>query len=33
VINGGHFLTQEEFSNKDFAVTGLGCVQSASAEA
>ena len=32
-INGGHFLTQEEFSNKDFAATGGGCVQSASAEA
>jgi hypothetical protein len=32
-INGGHFLTQEEFSNKDFAITGGGCVQSASAEA
>jgi hypothetical protein len=32
-INGGHFLTQEEFSNNDFAITGGGCVQSASAEA
>ena len=32
-INGGHFLTQEEFSNKDFAITGGGCVQSSSAEA
>jgi len=32
-INGGHFLTQEEFSNKDFALTGGGCVQSANAEA
>ena len=32
-INGGHFLTQEEFSNKDFAITGGGCVQSANAEA
>ena len=32
-INGGHFLTQEEFSNKDFAITRHGCVQSASAEA
>jgi hypothetical protein len=32
-INGGHFLTQEEFSNNDFALTGGGCVQSASAEA
>jgi len=33
VINGLHFLTQEEFSNRDFAITGGGCVQSASAEA
>jgi hypothetical protein len=33
VINGGHFLTQEEFSNKDFAITAAGCVQSANAEA
>jgi hypothetical protein len=33
VINGAHFLTQEEFSNKDFALTAGGCVQSASAEA
>jgi hypothetical protein len=33
VINGGHFLTQEEFSNNDFAITGGGCVQSANAEA
>ena len=33
VINGGHFLTQEEFSNNDFAITGLGCVPSSSAEA
>lgn len=32
-INGGHFLTQEEFSNNDFALTAGGCVQSASAEA
>jgi len=32
-INGLHFLTQEEFSNRDFAITGGGCVQSASAEA
>ena len=32
-INGLHFLTQEEFSNKDFAITAAGCVQSASAEA
>ena len=32
-INGGHFLTQEEFSNKDFALTAGGCVQSANAEA
>jgi hypothetical protein len=28
VINGHHYLTQEEFSNSDFAVTGLGCLQS-----
>lgn len=27
VINKRHYLTQEEFSNKDFAVTGLGCLQ------
>jgi hypothetical protein len=33
VINGAHFLTQEEFSNKDFALTGGGCVQSVNAEA
>jgi hypothetical protein len=33
VINGLHFLTQEEFSNKDFALTHGGCVQSANAEA
>jgi hypothetical protein len=33
VINGGHFLTQEEFSNNDFAVTGAGCVQAADDEA
>jgi len=33
VIAGFRFLTQEEFSNKDFAITGGGCVQSASAEA
>ncbi len=32
-INGGHFLTQEEFSNKDFAITSAGCVQSSNAEA
>jgi hypothetical protein len=32
-INGGHFMTQEEFSNKDFAITAAGCVQSAAAEA
>jgi hypothetical protein len=32
VINGGHFLTQEEFSNKVFASSGgtAGCVQSQS---
>ena len=28
VINGDHFLTQEEFSNQDFFNTGLGCLQS-----
>jgi hypothetical protein len=28
VINGHHYLTQTEFSNKDFANTGLGCLQS-----
>jgi hypothetical protein len=33
VIGGFHFLTQEEFSNRDFNLTGGGCVQSASAEA
>jgi hypothetical protein len=33
VINGQHFLTQEEFSNKDFAITGGGCVQAAKDEA
>lgn len=32
-INGGHFLTQEEFSNNDFNITGGGCVPSAAAEA
>jgi len=32
-INGGHFLTQEEFSNNDFAITGGGCVQAAADEA
>jgi hypothetical protein len=32
-INGLHFLTQEEFSNNDFAITGGGCVQGASQEA
>jgi hypothetical protein len=32
-INGLHFLTQEEFSNKDFAITGGGCVQAAKDEA
>jgi hypothetical protein len=32
VINGLHFLTQEEFSNNDFAVTGRGCVQAAADE-
>jgi hypothetical protein len=33
VIGSFHALTQEEFSNKDFALTGGGCVQSANAEA
>ena len=28
VINGHHYLTQEEFSNRDFFRTGLGCLQS-----
>jgi hypothetical protein len=28
VINGDHYLTQEEFSNQDFFDTGLGCLQS-----
>ncbi len=32
-INGGHFLTQEEFSNKDFAITSAGCVQAQKDEA
>jgi hypothetical protein len=27
VINGDHYLTQEEFSNLDFFNTGLGCLQ------
>ena len=27
VINHHHYLTQEEFSNRDFAKTGLGCLQ------
>ncbi len=27
VINGHHYLTQEEFSNLDFASTGRGCLQ------
>jgi hypothetical protein len=26
VIGGHHYLTQEEFSNRDFASTGLGCL-------
>ncbi len=33
MIGGYRFLTQEEFSNRDFAITGGGCVQGASAEA
>jgi hypothetical protein len=28
VINGHQYLTQEEFSNRDFTKTGLGCLQS-----
>jgi hypothetical protein len=28
LINGHHYLTQEEFSNRDFLNTGLGCLQS-----
>jgi hypothetical protein len=28
IINHGHYLTQEEFSNRDFARTGGGCLQS-----
>jgi hypothetical protein len=28
VIKGDHYLIQTEFSNKDFANTGLGCLQS-----
>jgi len=27
VVNGHHYLTQEEFSNKDFVVSTSGCVQ------
>ena len=26
IINHGHYLTQEEFSNRDFAATGGGCL-------
>ena len=33
VINGRHYLTQEEFSNNDFFITGGGCVQNANDEA
>jgi hypothetical protein len=33
VINGSRFLTQEEFSNRDFAITGGGCVQGSRYEA
>ncbi|HEX6520746.1 MAG TPA: hypothetical protein VF070_12165 [Streptosporangiaceae bacterium] len=32
-IAGFHYLTQEEFSNKDFAATGGGCVQGSQDEA
>ena len=28
VINRHKYLTQEEFSNRDLAKTGLGCLQS-----
>jgi hypothetical protein len=28
VINGHHYLTQEEFSNRDFLKTGNGCLPS-----
>jgi hypothetical protein len=28
VINGHHYLTQEEFSNSSFAASGSGCLQS-----
>ena len=28
VIRPGHYLTQEEFSNRDFFGTGGGCLQS-----
>jgi hypothetical protein len=28
VIGGRHYLTQEEFSNRDFAINGGGCLQS-----
>ena len=33
VISGFRFLTQEEFSNRDFVITGGGCVQNARDEA
>ncbi len=33
VISGFRFLTQEEFSNRDFAIPADGCVQSAADEA
>ena len=33
LVAGSMFLTQEEFSNKDFAITGGGCVQNAKQEA
>jgi hypothetical protein len=33
VIFGQRFLTQEEFSNRDFFITGGGCVQAAQDEA
>lgn len=33
VINGNRYITQEEFSNRDFAITGGGCVQGSRDEA
>jgi hypothetical protein len=31
VVNGHHYLTQEEFSNKDFVASTSGCIQRATA--